>query len=121
MSWWLEKIFPAFVTKSKSAGSSGAPLIDSSSELWSSTAKHTFLSEDVPVPHASFISDLAANKGAGKRIDEYVSHHVGHSALSKMGGSATQMARRLVSAAQITLSLPLILAHERLSPKLFFV
>lgn len=111
MSWWLEKVFPAFVTKSRSAGSSGDPLIESYSELWSSTAKHTFLSEDVPAPHASFISDLAANKGAGKRVDEYVSHHVGHSALSKMGGSATQMARRLVSAAKIIFSLPLIVCR----------
>lgn len=102
MSWWLEKIFPAFVTKSKSSGSSGAPLLESSSssssELWSTTAKHTYLTEDAPAPHASFISELAANRGAGKRVDDYVSHHVGHSALSKMGGGATQMARRLVGA-----------------------
>ena len=55
-----------------------------------------FLTEDSPVQIESFIRDLVENRGAGKRVDEYVSHHVGLSALSKMGGSAMQVARRLV-------------------------
>lgn len=56
-----------------------------------------FLTEDSPVQIECFIRDLVENRGVGKRVDEYVSHHVGISALSKMGGSAMQVARRLVS------------------------
>ena len=113
-SWWLEKVFPTFVPNPKTLNKnkrSAQSLTESTSTV---KGKLSFLSEDEPVSFDSFIHDLAENRGAGRRVDEYVSHHVGLSALSKMGGGHTQVARRLVVAALVKHSgcVSLCLAEE---------
>ena len=103
MCWWLETVFPSFIvdpTKPKTSSLSKKMV----AENITVQEKLYFLTEDSPVQIESFIRDLVENRGAGKRVDEYVSHHVGLSALSKMGGSAMQVARRLVSTSNFFLS-----------------
>ena len=96
MRWWLEKVFPAFLINPKKLKDRSTPK-SQIAEILKPHQSFSFLSEDAPLPHDSFIRDLADNRGAGKRVDEYLSHHIGLSALSKLGGSSTQVARRLVS------------------------
>jgi hypothetical protein len=96
MCWWLEKVFPAFLINPKKMKDRSIPK-SSIAEIIKPHQAFSFLSEEAPLPHESFIRDLAENRGAGKRVDEYLSHHIGLSALSKLGGSSTQVARRLVS------------------------
>ena len=48
-----------------------------------------------------FIKDLVAGSGAGACLDDYMSHHVGQSALAKVGGESMKVARRLVLAALV--------------------
>jgi hypothetical protein len=96
MCWWLEKVFPAFLINPKKTKDRSIPK-SSIAEILKPHQAFSFLSEEAPLPHESFIRDLAENRGAGKRVDEYLSHHIGLSALSKLGGSSTQVARRLVS------------------------
>ena len=96
MCWWLEKVFPAFLINPKKMKDRSIPK-SSIAEIIKPHQTFSFLSEEAPLPHESFIRDLAENRGAGKRVDEYLSHHIGLSALSKLGGSSTQVARRLVS------------------------
>ena len=96
MCWWLEKVFPAFLINPKKMKDRSVPK-SSIAEIIKPHQAFSFLSEEAPLPHESFIRDLAENRGAGKRVDEYLSHHIGLSALSKLGGSSTQVARRLVS------------------------
>jgi hypothetical protein len=96
MCWWLEKVFPAFLINPKKMKDRSIPK-SSIAEIIKPHQAFCFLSEEAPLPHESFIRDLAENRGAGKRVDEYLSHHIGFSALSKLGGSSTQVARRLVS------------------------
>ena len=96
MRWWLEKVFPAFLINPKKIKDRSTPKTQIA-EILKPHQAFSFLSEEAPLPHDSFIRDLADNRGAGKRVDEYLSHHIGLSALSKLGGSSTQVARRLVS------------------------
>ena len=115
--WWVENVFPNFTlnnsnknTKFKTKNqqsqinssfknkfpetnnfnSDSAPPTDLSD-------KFTFLSKESFISSDFFLIGLINNNGAGKRVDDYISHHVGQSVLSKLGGIQTQIARRLVS------------------------
>jgi hypothetical protein len=112
LSWWLAKAFPILslsIGPDSAHGSKEAdrnpdpnpdhnpnPADSNSVPILDPIHDPNFLSqklpykEDSPVSVQSFMADLVGFKGVGRRVDEYVTHHVGQSALSKVGGEHMQ-------------------------------
>lgn len=82
LQWWLTCVFPLLsTTKNKK-------LSNKSYEIEEDPISKEELDTD-----GDLIQDIILNQNCGKRIDEYVLHHTGQSALSKIGGQIMQNTR----------------------------
>lgn len=93
LAWWLSRVFFSL---------SIVPL-NQNPKGWNEKLK--MMESDVSTPEVvtvdSFLSDLRVYTGAGRAVDEYITHHVGQSGLSKVGGEHMRGARRSVLAALV--------------------
>jgi hypothetical protein len=93
LAWWLSRVFSSLSVTSFNQNPNGM------------NDKSKMMESDISTPEAitidSFLSDLKVYVGAGRAVDEYITHHVGQSGLSKVGGEHMRGARRSVLAALV--------------------
>jgi hypothetical protein len=80
LQWWLTCVFPLLSTSK-------------SKKLSNKSCEEEPISKDEIDADSDLVQDIILNQNCGKRIDEYVLHHTGQSALSKIGGEIMQNTR----------------------------
>ena len=81
LQWWLSVVFP-LLSSSKTKKVCGS----------NDNAEDPISAEDLDADN-DLVQEIILNQNCGKRIDEYVLHHTGQSALSKIGGEIMQNTR----------------------------
>eukprot|EP01041_Mallomonas_annulata_P001744 gene1744-3367_t len=95
--WWLKTIFPQLYNDNNVDTKLKSELISPDIIISKSGVSYPSI---LPV----FLIDMIDGRGRAKHLDEYVTQHIGSSAMNKIGGEPMQAARKCILAAIIYLS-----------------